>query len=48
MFTLAALSEEEKDELYLAIGYTDDTSHPVYSDKVLMILLTLCTQIRYR
>lgn len=34
MFSLVALSEDEKEELYIAIGYVNDTTHPVYSKEV--------------
>ena len=32
--TLTGLSEAEKEELYRAVGYLEDKSHPVYSKSV--------------
>lgn len=40
-FSLAALSAEEKEELYKAIGYVNDTSHPVYSKTYIRSKLSL-------
>ena len=35
MLSLVGFSEEEKNELYHAIGYTEDGEHPVYSKEVI-------------
>lgn len=32
--SLKGLSESEKEELYRAVGYLEDKSHPVYSKSV--------------
>lgn len=36
---LKGLSESEKEELYKAVGYLEDKSHPVYSKSVCILLI---------
>ena len=44
------LSESEKEELYRAVGYLEDKSHPVYSKSVcsLQIVLNCIFQMYFK